>query len=217
MTLYRKRIKLFLGHLANKNKKTIYILSMGRSGSKLVHSLIINEMFSNKLLGVLNSTFISDLHSRPFYDGQVIKSHCCFDERFYDEKSVYLYVYGDIVDCVISNHLKFKSDKTWKRNHLRNFANVKHEISDDAILSSDILSLTENFISWKIAATRYTNIALINFESLFSDTTRISELTGLNIPVPEKRARKIEKFRQDYDVDSIRLAYKKLDRLIKNE
>lgn len=134
--------------------KPVLIASMGRSGSTYFQNTISRQFWRENKLSWLGDRFSSFSQVgawnpstfRLIKEKQIIyKTHSPFHNGF-AEIPLKIYVYGNIMDCILSTYRMAKKNSIWWREHLSNF-NVRY-CSPELLLSADPLNLITNISSY---------------------------------------------------------------------
>lgn len=185
----------------------IYILSTGRSGSKLLHKAIAKSLYGDSVGATLNSFFVRDLGLWAGQCGQIIKSHCAFEPQSHDPAAKYIFLYTDVITTILSTVEQAYRDSNWWEEHQLNFGRKDVHLAPEQIFREDFLQLNRVHESWVTAAARHDNILVIRFEELFSNCEKISDFIGIQVPNQKKFPRKTAAIDVDVDINLLTEVY----------
>lgn len=175
-----------------KGQDAIVVASFGRAGSTLIYTAVTEAMASaqygrcTRLTRRLSQDDDFDLPPTKFRSGVVYKTHDY--PTFLDSPGGIrgIFLFGSALDAALSVHAqKDLRGEDWVQRH---FDHLRRPYRYDDIFKEDVLGFREQCISWM--GCDKVPILCLRYEDLWDNVDQISKFCGVEVTLPERRARK---------------------------
>lgn len=173
------------------SKDGLVVASFGRAGSTLVYDALAEGMARHRfgresdtaLRIVKDGAF--DLGAQTLRPGVVYKTHD-YPEILAGRSNLRaVFLFGSAVDAALSVHAQKEArSEAWVREH---FEHLRRPYRYDELLKEDVLGFRDQCVAWM--GFEEIPVLCLRYEGLWDNAETISEFCGLDVRLPERRAR----------------------------
>lgn len=169
----------------------VIVASFGRAGSTVVYDALAEAMARHRFLlsGAASEKIVKegvwDLGAQQLRPGVIYKTHDYPDVLAGQRDLRAVFLFGSTVDAALSVHAQRDArSEAWVREHFRH---LRRAYRYDDLLCEDVLGFRDQCVAWM--GFEAVPVLCLRYEALWDQAQALSEFTGLDVRLPERRPR----------------------------